>query len=299
MNAARALVAAAVAFACAAQSPAPGPPEPLTGDQILARAKAVFRGYPRPPFIAYTLVRRDQHNGEWDMLNSYTLKIWCRTADRSALARKAWRGKAYGELLNITVMFDKEVDPGPPTADMFEKRLFGAASARRDTASAPDASAGTSASSATSASGAAAAPGDTASPLQEIGRVGALDGDYRVSRFAHESGLIHLWLVAKSDPERNRVDEMWIDAATYDVRRARVRDHLYLGMGGGSIEDEFDVRFVPGPGGLPLISTIHGQTAWGRFETDYKYEDVTFPDALPDWYFAPKQYGLHRADAPA
>lgn len=299
MNPARALAAAAVAFTCAAQSPAPNATVPLTGDQILARAKAVFRAYPRPPFVAYTLVRRDQHNGEWDMLNSYTLKIWCRTADRSALARKAWRGKAYGELLNITVMFDKEVDPGPPTADMFEKRLFGASSAQRDSPPAPGAATASGASEATNVSGATPAPVGTASPLPEIGRVGALDGDYRVVRFARDGGLIHLWLVAKTDPERNRLDEMWVDATSYDVRRARVRDHLYLGMGGGSIEDEFDVRFTPGPSGLPLISTIHGQTAWGRFETDYKYEDVTFPDALPDWYFAPKQYGLHFADAPA
>ncbi|MDB5072557.1 MAG: hypothetical protein JWM87_3668 [Candidatus Eremiobacteraeota bacterium] len=292
MNAARALVTVAVAFACAAQSPAPGPPQPLTGDQILARAKAVFRAYPRPPFVAYTLVRRDQHNGEWDMVNSYTLKIWCRTADRSALARKAWRGKAYGDLQNITVMFDKEVDPGPPTADMFEKRLFGAASARRDMPPVRDAAG------AASAPGEAGEPAGTASPLPEIGRVGALDGDYRVARVAREGELIHLWLTAKTDPERNRLDEMWVDASTYDVRRARVRDHLYLGMGGGSIEDEFDVRFTPGPGGLPLIASIRGQTAWGRFETDYTYKDITFPDALPDWYFVPKQYGLHRSDAP-
>ena len=130
MNAARAIVTAAVAFACAAASPEPS--APLTGDQILARAKAVFRAYARPPFVTYTLVRRDQHNGAPDFENSYTLKVWCRTADRSALARKAWNGKAYGELENITVMFDKAVDPGPPTADMFEKRLFGATGARLD-----------------------------------------------------------------------------------------------------------------------------------------------------------------------
>jgi hypothetical protein len=294
MSPARALVTVAVAFACAAQSPAPSAP-PLTGDQILARAKAVFRSYPRPPFIAYTLVRRDQHNGQWDMENSYTLKVWCRTADRSALARRAWRGKAYGELQNITVMFDKEVDPGPPTADMFEKRLFGAVSARRDPPPAPGAPNGAGE---PGASSGATAPADPASPLPEIGRVGALDGDYRVSRVARESGLIHLWLTPKTDSERNRLDEMWVDAQTYDVRRARVRDHLYLGITGQSLEDEFDVRFTPGPGGLPLIATIHGQTKWAQFETDYTFEDVTFPDALPDWYFVPKQYGLHRSDAP-
>jgi hypothetical protein len=285
MTPARAVAAIAVACACTAQSPAPSPP--LTGDQIFTRVKAVFRSYPRPPYVAYTLVRRDWHNGAPDFENSYTLKLWCRTADRSALARRAWRGKAYGELQNITVMFDREVDPGPPTADMFEKRLFGAAGARRDEPSpAPRVEA-------------SAVPGDESSPLPLIGRVGALDGDYRARRVAREGELLHLWLEPKSDRERNRLDEIWVDAASYDLRRALVRDHLYLGMGGASIDDEFDVRFTPGPGGLPLIASIRGETRYGQFETQYTFSDVTFPDALPEWYFVPKQYGVHRGDAPA
>jgi hypothetical protein len=294
MTAARVLAAVAVAFACAAQSPDPhaAPPQPLSGDQILARAKAVFRAYPRPPYVAYTLVRRDHHNGEPDFANSYTLKLWCRTADRSALARKVWNGKAYGGLENITVMFDKAVDPGPPTADMFEKRLFGALGARRDAPPAP--------SPAAQAPGAAAGtPAPDATALPEIGRVGARDGDYRVTRVARDGELIHLWLEPKSDADRNRLDEMWVDARTYDLRRARVRDHLYFGISGQSVEDEFDVRFAPGPAGLPLIASIHGQTRYGQFETDYTFLDVTFPAELPAWYFEPKQYGAHRSDAPA
>jgi hypothetical protein len=78
-----------------------------------------------------------------------------------------------------------------------------------------------------------------------------------------------------------------------------VRDHLYLGLSGQSIDDEFDVRFRPGPGGLPLNSSIHGETKYGQFETDYTFEDVGFPESLPQWYFEPKHYGLHRAGAPA
>jgi hypothetical protein len=181
----------AVALACTAQSPAPSTAPP-TGDQIFARVKSVFRSYPRTPYVAYTLVRRDWHNGEPDLENSYTLKIWCRTADRSALARRVWRGKAYGDLQNITVMFDREVDPGPPTADMFEKRLFGAVAARRDRPSpVPDASA--------APPGAAGPPAsDQTSQLPQIGRVGALDGDYRARRIARDGDLIHLWLEAKS-----------------------------------------------------------------------------------------------------
>jgi hypothetical protein len=280
---ARAAAALGLALTCTAQSPPPSS-APLTGDQIFARVKAVFRAYPRPPFVAYTLVRRDWHDGAPDFENSYTLKIWCRTTDRSALARRAWRGKAYGDLQNITVMFDKEVDPGPPTADMFEKRIFGAAGARRDDPPQHDAASG-------------AVPSDEGTPLPLIGRVGALDGDYR-ARVAREGDLLHLWLEPKTDPDRNRLDEIWVDAATYDLRRARVRDHLYLSMG-ASLEDDFDVRFVPGPGGLPLIASIRGATRYGRYETQYTFTDVSFPETLPDWYFAPKQYGLHRAEAPA
>ncbi len=289
MNAVRVLAAIA-AFACTAASPEPS--APLTGDQILARAKAVFRAYPRPPFIAYTLVRRDLHNGAPDFENSYTLKLWCRTADRSALARKAWNGKAYGALDNLTVMFDKAVDPGPPTADMFEKRLFGAPGARLDASSTP-------ASAPTSGPKPPGEPVGDAAALPEIGRVGARDGDYRVVRVVRDGGLIHLYLEPKSDAERNRVDEMWVDARTYDLRRALVRDHLYFGITGQSIEEEFDVRFRPGPSGLPVIASIHGQTKYDQYETDYTFADVTFPAELPAWYFEPKQYGAHRADAPA
>jgi hypothetical protein len=293
MNPLRGLATIAVAFACAAQTPATQE-APLTGDQILARAKAVFRAYPRPPFVAYTLIRRDQHNGAPDFENSYTLKLWCRTADRSALSRRAWKGKAYGDLENITVMFDKAVDPGPPTADMFEKRLFGARGAMLDARPAIGASPAPSA----PAAGATSAPGSEPA-LPEIGRVGARDGDYHVVRVARDGELIHLWLVPKSDTDRNRLDEMWVDARTYDVRRARVRDHLYFGLTGQSIEEEFDVRFTPGPAGLPIITSIHGQTRGAQFETDYTFTDVTFPAELPEWYFQPKLYGAHRADAPA
>jgi hypothetical protein len=274
---------------CAAESPTPAATDApaLTGDQILARVKTVFRSYRRPPYVAYTLVRRDRHNGEIDFPNSYTLKVWCRSSDRSALTRRVWNGKAYGELENITVMFDKDVDPGPPTADMFEKRLFGTSSARRDAAASAPAPSDT------------AAPPDAATPLPEIGRVSARDGDYRAVRVARDAALLHLWLVPKSDPDRNRLDEIWVDATTYDLRRARVRDHLYLGLSGQSLDDEFDVRFAPGPGGLPLIASIHGHTGGDQYETDYTFRDVTFPETLPAWYFAPKQYGSHRADAPA
>ncbi len=293
MSATRLAAVLAVALACTAQSPAPGAPAvpdgaALTGDLLLARIKTAFRSHLRPPFVAYTVVRRDRHAGVTDLDNSYTLKVWCRTADRSALVRRAWRGKAYGDLEHETVMFDRALDPGPPTADMFEKRLFGPSpldGARANTArpAAP-----------------ALAPLAAQEAMTEIGRVSAHDGDYRVDRVAREGAVLHVWLAPRTEPERNRLDEIWVDASNYDLRRALVRDHLYFDFGIQSIAEEFDVRFRTGPGDVPLIASIHGYTPGGAsYETDYTFENVTFPESLPDWYFAPKQYGMHRADAPA
>jgi hypothetical protein len=271
MTAARVLATIGVACACAAQSPAP----PLTGEQVLARAKAVFRSHARPPFVAYTLSRRDRHNDLPDFENSYTLKIWCRTADRSALTRRAWKGKAYGSLQNITVAFDEVVDPGPPTADIFERALYGPKPASEAT------------------------PQPDESPLPVIGAVSVnTDYDYRVTGLRRDGTAWHLVLQPKRDPKRNRIDDLWVDATTFELVRMRVRDHLYFGFGGQSIDDEFDARFTLREG-LPLLATIHGQTRYAQFETDYAYSDVTFPASLPDWYFDPKSYGAHTAEAPS
>lgn len=276
MSAARAFATVAVTLACALPSAAcPDETEP-TGAQILAQAKAVFRAHARPAFVAYTLVRRDTHDGAPDFENSYALKLWCRASDRSALARRAWRGAAYGSVFNITVAFDGYVDPGPPTADIFERALFAPHAAPRSPA-----------------------PEPSDAPLPVIGGVHvANDYDYRVTAVQHEGADWHLNLEPRRDPARNRLDELWVDRTSYEVTRARVRDHLYLGLGDQSIEDEFELRFTQRDG-LPLIASIHGQTRYGEFETDYTFDEVTFPPSLPAWYFSPQLYGLHRADVPS
>ncbi|HEX3467828.1 MAG TPA: hypothetical protein VHT05_07115 [Candidatus Elarobacter sp.] len=294
MNAARALATAAVAFACALPvavrsddaSPAGAPP---TGAQILAHVKAVFRAHVRPPYVAYTVERRDSRDGTPDLENSYALKVWCRTSDRSALTRHAWRGSGYGSIANVTVAFDGYVDPGPPTADIFERALFAPHTART-----------------VSHAGASPAP-EPESPLPESSEtplpvIGAIvvahDYDYRVTGVEQDGTNWHLHLEPRRDPARNRIDDLWVDRATYEVTRMRVRDHLYLGFTGQSVDDEFDVRFTQHDG-LPLIASIHGLTSDGIFETEYTFSDVTFPPSLPPWYFTPQLYGLHRTDAPS
>jgi hypothetical protein len=123
------------------------------------------------------------------------------------------------------------------------------------------------------------------------------DYDYRVTALRRDGAAWHLVLQPKRDPARNRIDDLWVDATTFEIQRMRMRDHLYLGMSGQSLEDEFDARFALRDG-LPLLASIHGQTKYAQFETDYTYRDVSFPASMPDWYFEPQSYGAHRADAP-
>ncbi len=169
------------------------------------------------------------------------------------------------------VGFDGYVDPGPPTADIFERALY-----------APP----------------TATPVPLGTELPTIGTVRVqADFDYRVRRVRREGDAWHLALEPKRDAQRNRIDDLWVDAATFEIRRLRVRDHLYLGMSGAALDDEFDVAFVMRDG-LPLISTIHGATLGGEYRTAYAFEAVAFPETLPPWYFEPKTYGAHRAEAP-
>jgi hypothetical protein len=272
MNAARAWAVIA-AFACAGAGQA-APQGVPPGEQILVHAKAVFRAHPRPPYVVYTLVRSDRHLGVPDFPNSYTLKIWCRNADRAALIRRMWNGSTYGGLSGDTIAFDGYVDPGPPTADIFERALYARASEP-------------------------GAPSPLPTALKQIGSVSTTrDYDYSVGAYTREGPDWHLRLEARRDPLRNRIDDLWIDAVTYEVKRMRLRDHLYLGLTGQSIADEFDVRFDP-RAGFPLIATIHGETEGDEFETDYTFRDVSFPETLPDWYFEPKTYGVHRNEMPS
>ena len=273
------VLAAAAALLPPARSAAEEPQ--AFGDVILARAKAVYRSYPRPPFIAYTLRRRDRKGGLPDFGNSYSVKVWCRYADRSALQRRAHGTNAYGALENVVVAFDGAVDPGPPTIDIFEKRLFIDGSDRVAPPASP-------------------VPGTlpTPAPLPTIGEVRSKDVDYTVRRFVRDGVLIHLFLDVRGNPRSNRVEELWVDGASYAIRRAVVRDHLYFQFGAASLEDRFDVRFRPGPGGLPLIDTIDGLTEDGVYETHYTFEDVAFPPSMPAWYFDPRSYGAHVSEAP-
>lgn len=210
--------------------------------------------------------------------------MWCRTADGSALARHvSTRGRAFGELEHLTVRFDDRVDPGPPTADLFEP-------ARARTPRGEP------------------LPEPTASTLTEIGRIVVrVEFDYRVVTAERDGDAWHVRVEPRRDPERNRLRELWFDAQTLMLRRVVLADHLYTAN--ATIPERFDVRLAPA-GAFPIVTAIHGQTDRAAMhrndpgydlpthQVDYTFTDVAFPATLPGWYFEPATYGPHRAEAP-
>jgi hypothetical protein len=86
-------------------------PRPCKGRSAGERSAAVCRLYPR----ANRCRRRRP-----DALNSSTRRIWCRTADNAALARRVVGSNVTGKAEFVVPAFDKPVDPGPPTADLLE-----------------------------------------------------------------------------------------------------------------------------------------------------------------------------------
>jgi hypothetical protein len=277
-----ALVATVVALFAAGvgsgQDATPGPDTPPTNaNAILARVKAALRAQERPAYVSYTLVRHERLDNVPDLFNSYTLRIWCRTADNAALSRRAFGSRATGAAAFIVPAFDKPIDPGPPTADLLD-----VIRATQGSATPP--------------------PGSP--PV--IGSVSVvIETNYHVMFAGIDGGDDHLRLEARRDPERNRLTDLYVDRTTFALHRAVAHDHLYTDE--RTIAERFEIDFGTHEG-IPVITTIHGQTDYAALdatdaneplhEVDYRFEDVTFPTALPDWYFQPETYGAHRAEYP-
>lgn len=278
------LLCGLAAVAVRAQTPAPEPatsptPNPYT---ILARVKAGLRAVDRPPFVVYTIVRHDTIDGVPDMQNSYALRIWCRTSDSAALARHVFAGRTVGPAEFIEPVFDKPIDPGPPTADLLDV-------IRQTQGTSPT-----------------PAPAPTGSSAPVIGSVSVvIETNYRVTYGGVDGSDDHLVLEARRDPDRNRLTDLYVDRYKYTIHRAVAHDHLY--SDGRVIPQRFEIDFGT-LHGVPVIIAIHGQTDFAApenrdaglplNEVKYRFEDVSFPAQLPDWYFDPAQYGTHRGDYP-
>lgn len=268
-------IIAVVFFAC---FPCTAIATDLTPQQIFATARQVFRAHrPPPPYERYTLVREQQTaEGAPDFEWSYEYRVWCRSSDRAALGRRVFRGRS-GALEFMRPAFDEPRDPGPPTADFFER-----VPVRPQPASeSPQ-------------------PIDTPPPL--IGSVqSTYESEYRVLSIETQGTVYHLRVMPLRDPRRNRVRELWIDRETYEIRKAIVTDRLY--MLGGPVLDQIDTVSMGSAFGYPVITSIHARAEFNSssgdgLEVDYRFGDISFPASLPDWYFEPWTYGAHVAEAP-
>lgn len=266
-------------------------PLPLPSPELLLyKIRRQFRSHrPPPPYVTYTLVRKQTlDDGYPDLLNSYTYHIWCRTYDRAALGRRVYRGSSRGTLEFLRPSFNEPWDPGPPTADLFEPAPVHPHTNPREFVPTPE-------------------PTGSLPPV--IATVTALgEFDYRVTRVVDEGDLIHVSLMPRRDPDRNRLRELYVDRSTLELKQVVATDKLYEDDSGS--HHVYPMLFTVTLGWLnnmPVVTHIHGTPTYqsdaeylGRDATvDYDFNDITFPASLPDWYFDPRSYAAHENDAPS
>lgn len=267
--------------AVASPIPLPSP------DRLLYLIRRQFRSHrPPPPYITYTLVRKQTlDDGYPDLVNSYTYHIWCRTTDRAALGRRVYHGSARGTLEFLRPSFNEPWDPGPPTADLFEPAPAHPHTSPRDFVPTPE-------------------PTGNLPTIASVTVLGEFD--YRVIRVANEGDEIHVSLQARRDPDRNRLRELYVDAKTLELKEVVATDKLYDEDSGHHVYPMLFTVTLGWMHAMPIVTHIHGTPTYqadadylGRDATvDYDFTDITFPDSLPDWYFDPRSYAQHTADAP-
>ena len=281
-----AFAAAALAFApvpTTAASPAQGRPAVPTvfasPDDLLIAIRNKFRSHrPPPPFETYTLERSQQTSyGYPDYNDTYTYHIWYRSYDHAAMERKHFHLGAIGNLEFKRPMFNIADDPGPPTADVFEPAPLHTL--------APD-----------------FVPTPEASMPPVIATVHArANFDYRVANIQREGSLLHVSVLPKRDPDRNRLREIWVDANTLELKKIIATDKLFIEHG-----PVYPILFTltfDSLDGIPIITHIHGEVVDPSYDGDgktveYVFKDIVFPRALPEWYFNARDYAQHQDDAP-
>jgi hypothetical protein len=278
-----------VAFllAAALATPSPEPVPTLSPTQLLARIRAQFRSHrPPPDYETYTLNRKQQRSdGYPDLAGTYTYHVWVRNSDRAALKRRVFRDDYEYPPEFDRPAFNEARDPGPPTADVFEPKPLVPHPVSQ-----------------------AYTPEPRSTPLEVIGRVQSLiEYDYRVTDVAYEGDLVHLTLAPISDPDRNRLRELYADRQTYELRKLVAADKLFVS---GAYKDVFADTFTITMGtvaGVPVVTHIHGIAGYDGEGRDYQddgkivdftFSDITFPATLPAWYFDARQYGAHQHDLP-
>jgi hypothetical protein len=284
--------------AAPAQSTEPTPPpyQTLTPIRVLGWIRRVYREHrPPPPYETYTLIRAERTsygNHDIDPTGTYTVHYWVRNSDRAALMRRVYTDDYDGDMTFDRPALNQPRDPGPPTADLFEP----AHPQPVDVVPTPE---------------------PTLAPLKTIGAVVAYgESDYNVPTMDIRNGELHLVLVPRRDPERNVLREIWVDPKTYVLRRVIAHDRMFVEAGhtypmkvtyrlgyldGYVLFTHIDAEVLPRQervgNEFQEINDFGNET--GDEDTlTIDFTDITFPKSLPDWYFNPRDYGQHLADAP-
>jgi hypothetical protein len=199
-----------------------------------------------------------------------------------------YRDDARGDLSFDRPAFNEDRDPGPPTADVFEPAPI----RHHPVAEVPTPE-----------------PNYTAPPL--IGGVRfLLEFDYKVTAVETVGDQLHLSVEPIRDVERNRLREIWCDKNTLELRKLVATDKLFV-EGGGVATHVYGVIFTYSMGnvqGYPVVTDLHGivgkdsdgnQYDGDGRDVDFQFRDIAFPASLPEWYFNPRTYAQHQADAPS
>jgi hypothetical protein len=152
-------------------------------------------------------------------------------------------------------------------------------------------------------------PEPTGSLPPTIASVTALgEFDYRVTNVATEGHLLHVSLLPRRDPDRNRLRELYVDAKTLELQQVVATDKLYdEGDDGHHVYPMLFTVTLGWMNDMPIVTHIHGTPTYqqdseylGRDATvDYDFNDIAFPSSLPAWYFDPRSYAQHVDDAPS
>jgi|SRR5579884_495262 len=267
------------------------PYQTLSPVRVLGIARRVFRAHrPPPPYEIYTMVRSQMTNyGYPDPLGSYTTKYWVRNSDRAALTRRIFRDDYEGDLVFQRPELNEATDPGPPTVDVFAPAPIKQHPNPLSYVPTPEPS------------------GEPEKTIASVVAIG--ESDYNVPQMTVEGELLHLVLKPRRDPERNVLREIWIDKHTYELRKIIAHDRLFTDDQG-----VFPVTFtytLAHLQGVLVITKLHGvvepriekdgtQTVYdgdGR-TVDFDFQDISFPGALPPWYFDPHDYAQNKDQAP-
>ncbi|MEO9169645.1 MAG: hypothetical protein ABI282_10005, partial [Candidatus Baltobacteraceae bacterium] len=115
-----------------------------------------------------------------------------------------------------------------------------------------------------------------------------------------EGDQIHVSVAPKRDPDRNRLRDLWVDAKTLDLTKVQATDKLFIS--GGPVYPVLFTIYFEMQQGIPVIRKIHGDVGGGYDDdgqtVDYEFNDLVFPQSLPDWYFNARDYAQHQNDAP-